>query len=909
MSAGPDIAHRHERVSFQQRDGFRNNTTTGNVLTDIVDLCLIVALFVVPFLMGGRLALGQMVLTVLACASAVAWSLYQTLQPESTRVSTRIEFLVLAVVGLVGLQIVELPSSLVATLSPPSAAVLPAWNADPETGLGLGSWQRLSFTPAASQLGLVSFLSYALLFVVTAQRVRRVEDVENLLRKICIVASGMAVFGLLQFATSNGRFYWFYEHPFTSTDDFVKGSFTNRNHFAQFLAVGIGPLIWWVWRLTDSKAEPNQSGFSDRNQGAGRREILIGLVFVGLSIVVFAGFRSLSRGGMIAMVAAEMVALAILLRNNLVSGRLFTGLSVIGLLVVALLAIFGYKALADRLDDWESSGRWLIWEANFAAVSDYPILGTGIGSHREVYPMYLDRPFDEKEFTHAESSYLQVASETGLVGLSLALVAIALFVYWCIRGIRCSQSKRTTVALAAIAGSLAANLVHALFDFIWYVPGCMVVICVLAACACRLYQMSRDNRATTSPGQSLFVKPFSKSACGASFCGLLVLSAWMIQTRIPALLAEPHWHEYLKLTLLEGNQFDPATQEKNGESAESHRLRRKLMALSRAAKADPHDARIQLRMAMGYHSLFHIKQKHGQNPMTLAQIRDAVIASEFESKDALNEWLQRAFPSNHKYLNAALRHTRRALLLCPLQGHGYLYLAELAFLDGGNQHIQEVCLQQALTVRPYEPQVLFVAGRDAWMSGEIEQSVAFWRDAFHRDEVYQQRIIDLVIDSVPASFLVENFQPDFAALQRLKDQFNERKSTRPDDYDVILRSYAQAAIDQSKQLKGKKAIYHCLYARGAYDELHDPESAYKCLQAALKVDPNSYRARYGMAVWLFKQERFSEAAPYLTWCHNRKPRDETLKQMVQIASSERRRNKGGHSPQIAEPTNRTTVRN
>ena len=45
----------------------------------------------------------------------------------------------------------------------------------------------------------------------------------------------MAAFALVQYFAGNGRFYWFYEHPFSSASDAVKGSFTNRNHFAQFL--------------------------------------------------------------------------------------------------------------------------------------------------------------------------------------------------------------------------------------------------------------------------------------------------------------------------------------------------------------------------------------------------------------------------------------------------------------------------------------------------------------------------------------------------------------------------------------------------------------------------------------------------------------------------------------------------
>ena len=90
------------------------------------------------------------------------------------------------------------------------------------------------------------FLDYVLLFHVAVQRVRRVEDVERVLRWCALSAAGMATFGIVQLLSSNGKFFWFYQYPFSTTSDVAHGSFSNRNHFANFLALGIGPLIWWL---------------------------------------------------------------------------------------------------------------------------------------------------------------------------------------------------------------------------------------------------------------------------------------------------------------------------------------------------------------------------------------------------------------------------------------------------------------------------------------------------------------------------------------------------------------------------------------------------------------------------------------------------------------------------------------
>ena len=98
--------------------------------------------------------------------------------------------------------------------------------------------------------------------------------------------------------------------------------------------------------------------------------------------------------------------------------------------------------------------------------------------------------------------------------------------------------------------------------------------------------------------------------------------------------------------------------------------------LERCVAKDRSFARGHLRLAANYLQQFHLLQMSSQNPMDLAQIRDAAIASRFESRAALDEWLDRAFGPRRKHLGAALWHAHRAAALCPVQGEAYLYLAE-----------------------------------------------------------------------------------------------------------------------------------------------------------------------------------------------------------------------------------------
>jgi tetratricopeptide (TPR) repeat protein len=247
-------------------------------------------------------------------------------------------------------------------------------------------------------------------------------------------------------------------------------------------------------------------------------------------------------------------------------------------------------------------------------------------------------------------------------------------------------------------------------------------------------------------------------------------------------------------------------------------------------------------------------------------------------------------------------------------------MSELCFLEGGDRELQQSYVNQALKVRPFAAQVLFVAGREAWSSFSIKMAVlktlekddprrpqveveakalygramAYWKGAFNRDVTYQQRITNLLIDYVTAKFMAENFQPDVDALQRLEVRF--RELNRPGDHRVILYHYAVALIEKSGNLDNDKPIQDLLSAAHIFDQLSEDQKVLESYQAALKASPNSFKVRYTVGRWFFKREQYAEASKHLEWCLRLKQGDETLMKMVE--TSQRR--------SIALPINKTT---
>lgn len=856
-----------------------------------VDLSLAGCIFVVPFLMGGRQALGQLVLVASAALAATAWLLRQSLRGRGVWRRTGGEWIFLAGSALVLVQLAWLPPGALGWLSPQTARLLPLWADGGEATARLGAWSQVSLTPAATRDGFGLFLAYAMLFLVAVQRIRCVEDAERLLRWCALAALAMGAFGVVQYVTSNGKFFWVYEHPFSTTADVAKGSFTCRNHFAQFLALGIGPLVWWVQH--EARA-PRRRKDRDAGRAATFAAFALGntLRVIALGIVLFAGLLSLSRGGMVAMLLAAAIAATVAYRASSLGFRFLAGLGAVGLLIAAALTVYGYEQVARRVDNLASASiekmdqtgsRRTIWEAVIKAIPDYPILGAGVGSHQHVYPMYVERADDWLYYTHAENSPLQVALETGLVGLGVAAAAVLMCVWWCVSGLRRASSKRVMVGVGAVAASLAANLVHSLVDFTWYVPACMALVALLAACACRLRQLS-GSEAEQAQAKVALARPVA----WAFTLGVAVLGLWMTGQRVGPAVAERSWFQFLRLARTSVDDLKAVSDEASqaGEpdplapfwQAREGRNRKMAAALEDVLRFNPCHAEAHLRLAETYLDLFECLQQGGVNVMPLRAISDTVMSEQFASPSALREWLVRAVGEHARLLDLAAQHARRGLTLGPLAGEGYVYLGELCFLEGGNRATKAAYLDQALRVRPFNGRVLFDAGKEALVAGDLKRWQALWQRAFRTGKIYQKQIIEGLAGRIrpdnPAQeieFLLETFQPDRHGLAVMHRVYGEALAVPEEHLFALKRRYAEALEAEAGSTRDKPTAALWAEAMQLHYQLGDTERSVQCGRNALACDPNDYPTHLQFAKCMEAQGQWAEAEEHLRWCLTRRP--------------------------------------
>jgi O-antigen ligase len=160
---------------------------------------------------------------------------------------------------------------------------------------------------------------------------------------------------------------------------------------------------------------------------AGRRLPRIGLVLA--FIVVAVGFfATQSRGGLIALAVATIVGLAVLPRQR---KRLLglAGAAGVGLGVIALANPTAISRMTDL--GGGTSGRSDLWTVAWNIFNDHPWIGIGLSNFQVVEPRYtlISGPLSRVDLV-AESPhlvhnvYLQLLTETGVVGLALFLILV-----------------------------------------------------------------------------------------------------------------------------------------------------------------------------------------------------------------------------------------------------------------------------------------------------------------------------------------------------------------------------------------------------------------------------------------------------------------------------------------------------
>ena len=119
-------------------------------------------------------------------------------------------------------------------------------------------------------------------------------------------------------------------------------------------------------------------------------------------------------------------------------------------------------------------------------IKDKPFFGHGINTYMNVFQAYRGNPF--KGPTYAHNCYIQLAAETGIVGLICFFGIIAKTFHYSLGKMRFYSAQEPNLAVLTIGllSGIFAFLVHSFFDtnfyslqlsvYLWYMIAVVVVI-------------------------------------------------------------------------------------------------------------------------------------------------------------------------------------------------------------------------------------------------------------------------------------------------------------------------------------------------------------------------------------------------------------------------------------------------
>lgn len=457
-------------------------TSTKHKPTDRSLLYAFYALLIwLPLPLGSNRTWAWALMCLIACTLLFNWLRgYQAKRwqaPAHIHKFAPILFGLLAFQVLLLIQILPLPTSWIAAISPFSALAYSHLESSPQ-------WATLSVDTSATTAHLLQGLGYCAIAALTLLLINNRQRLKEL--ALCLVTAGLiqAVWGA--FMTLSGIEYSFLL-PKTAHIGNATGTFLNRNHFADYLtlcsATGIGLLLADLYSR-------RSSNWRERS-----RRIILALlgnkakVRISLAIMVIAIVLSHSRMGnttfFFSLAGCGFIWLLLTKRMTRGAIVLLCSLIIIDLLIVG--AWFGIDKVKDRLEGTAlaSETRDEVIRDSLPIIGDYWLFGTGAGSYYGVFPSY--RNDDIRGFyDHAHNDYIQLTVEHGVVGSGILLFIVLSSLWQAIQAMRLRKnSTYKGLAFAPLMATCALAL-HSLTDFNLQIPAntatYIVLLCMAWLC-------------------------------------------------------------------------------------------------------------------------------------------------------------------------------------------------------------------------------------------------------------------------------------------------------------------------------------------------------------------------------------------------------------------------------------------
>lgn len=856
-----------------------------------------------PWLLGAVDADWQFVLLVALLLAAWAWIVALRGEASEDVPQPWLWVPLWGALALGAAQLAPLPDGVLAWFSPTAQELRREFASLPADAAQAGSWQALTLYSAGTRRTLALLVMVVAGFGLTARFFRRTRPAVILLTALALNGAALTFFGLVQRFTWNGQLYWQIPlelggQPF--------GPFVNRNHAGQALnlalAASLGLLTWVLARSSDpsrnrpvlyeldplARRNETQRLWSNLRDAVGRLDAsqLGAFTLVAFNAVGVAA--TLSRGAMLSMavgltVTAALVALR--LRNFVAAG----------ILAVAVLAAVGLAAGLDLSTDVEQrlatlpgvlegddTGRGGVWRAAWASAWEFPLVGSGLGTFRYVYPRHDPRRATAW-YLHAENQYLEAAVDAGLVGLGLLVATLVGALWLAVRqlGPRTDPLARALGLAAAFA--LVTLGCHAAFDFGLYLPANFLGLGALVGLLAGRAALLGTGNLPGAAGTSRAAMPWPAATSLLALLTLVALLPWSLWETRRAAVAER--------ALRAATRIDVVAMRSPATAAST------LAALEAAARANWDDVELQQQLAVAriklYQSTVFERLRSTQPPdadqealwnlsgpiVLRAQIEEHLAADAPGLADQL-----RHEPTAVEQLGGAYRHLEAAERACPLIAWVDVNLAELGLVvrDGADAALEQERIDMAEKLAPGRADFWLRTGRLHFLAKRDAAAVRSWSRALELEPRRSSDIVQIAQTRLPMATIVDEVLPPRAQvlIDLALDQFG-----KPDQREARDRLLARAAalIDDDTTLDEPLRHWYksrLLLAQGRTD------AGIEALEQAVRLLPDQGYWRYTLALELEQAGRRDEARRHAATAARLLPLNDNVEQLVERLRSD-----------------------
>lgn len=337
---------------------------------------------------------------------------------------------------------------------------------------------------------LLATLTYAAAFALVLLLVRGPQRMRWMLGGIVLIGLCEALLAIGLFASRSNHIFLF--QAFTQGMR-ATGSFANFDHLAAFMAMclsaGIGLML-------TSMSGASRGKLSRRERVLGLLRFMMSgkmLVRLMLIVMVVALVLTRSRMGNVAFFTSLLLVGGggMLVNPRLRRAALWLVVSLVVVDVVVVGQWVGLDRVVERLQNTailadEARGEETLQQRAetptqaLGMVRERPLAGFGAGSFYTVFPRF--KSADKIGYwDHAHSDYVQLAAETGLVGLGLLAGVVVLTLlrigsFW-----KESESRFNRGVAFGVAMAISCMLIHAWVDFVLQIPANALLFCVLLA--------------------------------------------------------------------------------------------------------------------------------------------------------------------------------------------------------------------------------------------------------------------------------------------------------------------------------------------------------------------------------------------------------------------------------------------